>query len=100
MEGGGGGEPQSGGLQLSSATFKAKWPTRRPIALKLLQNMAKSMVYIISYLSCDDFQQGGYLYKPSSGIQWTPEHSWISNRPKKQNSAKADPATFGRVYWQ
>ena len=27
---GGGGEPQSGGLQLSSAFFKMKWPTRRP----------------------------------------------------------------------
>ena len=27
---GGGGEPQSGGLQLSSAFFRVKWPTRRP----------------------------------------------------------------------
>ena len=25
-----------------------------------------------------DFQQGGCLYKPTSGIQWTPKHSWIS----------------------
>ena len=51
------------------------------------------MVYIINQ-SCGDFQQGGCLYKPTSGIQWTPEHSWTSDRPQKQASAKADPLTF------
>ena len=44
-------EPQSGGLQLSSAFFKVKCP----IALKLSQNIAKSMAYIINQ-SCGDFQ--------------------------------------------
>ena len=42
-----------------------------------------------------DFQQGGCLYKPTSGIQWTPEHSWTSDRPQKQASAKADLSIFG-----
>ena len=44
---------------------------------------------------CYAFQQGGCLYKPTSGIHWTPEHSWTSNRPQKQASAKADPSKFG-----
>ena len=52
------------------------------------------MAYIINQ-SCGDFQQGGCLYKPTSGIQWTPEHSWTSDRPQKQASAKADLSTFG-----
>ena len=52
------------------------------------------MANIISQ-SCGDFQQGGCLYKPTSGIQWTPEHSWTSDRPQKQASAKADLLTFG-----
>ena len=52
------------------------------------------MAYIIN-LSCGDFQQGGCLYKLTSGIQWTPEHSWMSDRPQKQASAKADLSTFG-----
>ena len=66
MEGGGDGEPQGGGLQLSSAFFKVKWPTS-PIALKMSQYIAKSMAYTINQ-SCGDFQQGGCLYKPTSGI--------------------------------
>ena len=37
-----------------------------------------------------DFQQGGCLYKPTSGIQSTPEHSWMSDRPQKQATEKAD----------
>ena len=65
------------------------------IALKLSQNIAKSMAYIINQ-SYGDFQQGGCLYKPTSGIQWTPEHSWMSDRPQKQASAKADLSTFSR----
>ena len=52
------------------------------------------MAYIIDQ-SYGDFQQGGCLYKPTSGIQWTPEHSWTSDRPQKQASAKADLSTFG-----
>ena len=44
--------------------------------------------------SCGDFQQGGCLYKPTSGVQWTPKHSWMSDRPQKQASAKADLSTF------
>ena len=52
------------------------------------------MAYIINQL-CADFQQGGCLYKPTSGIQWTPEHLWMSIRPYKQASAKAELPTFG-----
>ena len=52
------------------------------------------MVYIINQLY-GDFQQGGCLYKPISGIQLTPEHSWTSDRHQKQASAKADLSTFG-----
>ena len=69
-------------------------PQGGPIALKLSQNIAKSMVYIINQ-PYGDFQQGGYLYKPTSGIQWTPEHLWTSDRPQKQASAKAYLSTFG-----
>ena len=42
-----------------------------------------------------DFQHGGCLYKLTSGIQWTPKHSWTSDRPQKQASEKADQSTFG-----
>ena len=42
-----------------------------------------------------DFQQGGCLYKPTSGTQWTPKHSWTSDRPQNQASEKADQSTFG-----
>ena len=42
-----------------------------------------------------DFQQGGFMYKPTSGIQWTPKHQWTSDRPQKQASEKADQSTFG-----
>ena len=54
---------------------------------------AKSMAYIIIQ-SYGDFQLGGCLYKPTSGIQWTPEYSWMSDRPQKQASAKADLSRF------
>ena len=75
---------------------RSNGPQGGPIALKLSQNIAKSMVYIINQ-SYGDFQQGGYLYKSTShgGIKWTPEHSWTSDRPQKQASAKADLSTFG-----
>ena len=36
-----------------------------PIAVKLSQNIAKSLAYIINQL-CGDFQQGGYRYKLTS----------------------------------
>ena len=39
----------------------------RPIALKMSQNIAKAMTYIMND-SDGDFQQGGCLYKPTSGI--------------------------------
>ena len=45
--------------------------------------------------SDDDFQQGDYLYKPTSGTQWTPEYSWTSDRPQKQASEKVDQSTCG-----
>ena len=65
-----------------------------PIVLKMLQNIAKSKAYIMNE-SGGDFQQGGCLYKPTSDTQWTPEHSWTSDRPQKQASEKADQLTFG-----
>ena len=52
------------------------------------------MAYIINQ-SYGDFQQGGCLYKPTSGIQRTPEHLWTPDRPQKQATAKADQSTFG-----
>ena len=58
------------------------------------QDIDKSMVNIINE-SGGDFKQGGCLYKLTSGIQWTPEHSWASNWPQKQTSAKTDQSTFG-----
>ena len=29
-------------------------------------------------------------YKPTNGIQWTPEHYWTSDRPQNRTLAKAD----------
>ena len=52
------------------------------------------MAYIINQ-SYGDFQQGSCLYKPTSGIQWAPKHSWTPDRPQKQASEKADLSTFG-----
>ena len=52
------------------------------------------MAYIM-YESGDDFQHGGCLYKLTSDIQLTPECSWMSDRPQKQSSEKADQSTFG-----
>ena len=80
----------SGALHFS----RCNGPQGGPTTLKLSQNIAKSMVYIINQ-SYGDFQPGGCLYKPTSGIQWTPEHLWTSDRPQKQASAKADLSTFG-----
>ena len=58
------------------------------------QNIAITMAYIMNK-SDGDFQQGGYLYKPTRGIQGTPEHLWTSDRSQKQDSEKADQSTFG-----
>ena len=62
------------------------------------QNIAKARAYIMNELD-GDFQQGGCLYKPTSGIQWTPVHSWTSDRLQKQVSEKQtsqlDQSTFG-----
>ena len=52
------------------------------------------MAYIM-YESGGEFQQGGSLYKPTSGIQWTSEHSLTSDRPQKQASEKSDQSTYG-----
>ena len=52
------------------------------------------LYYIINQM-WDGFQQGGCLYMPTSGSQWTPKHSWTSDRPQKQASAKTDPSTIG-----
>ena len=45
--------------------------------------------------SSGDFQQGGCLYKPTSGTQCTPEHLQTSDKPQKQASEKADQSTCG-----
>ena len=58
------------------------------------QNIAKSMTYIINK-SGGDFQQGGCLYKLTSGRQWMAEHLWTSDRPQKQAPEKANQLTFG-----
>ena len=60
----------------------------------MLQNIAKAIAYIMNE-SGGDLQQGGCLYKPTSGIQWTPKHLWTSDRPQKQASEKADKLTCG-----
>ena len=57
------------------------------------QTIDKYMAYITNE-SGGDFPQGGCLYKPTSSIQWTPEHSQMSDRPQKQASEKADQSTF------
>ena len=51
------------------------------------------MAYIINK-SGGDFQQGGCLYKLTSGIQWPPKNPWMSDRSQKQVSAKADRSMF------
>ena len=58
------------------------------------QNIARSMGYIINKLDSDS-QQVGYLYKPTSGSQWTPKDLWTSDRPQGQASEKADKSAFG-----
>ena len=60
-----------------------------PIALKMSQNINKSMAYITNE-SGSDFLLGGCLCKPTSSTQWTSEHSWMSDMPQKQASEKAD----------
>ena len=71
--------------------FKFKWPRLRPNYTQNVTNMAKSMAYITNKLG-DGFQQGGCLYKPTNGIQWTPRHSWTStnlrNKPKRQQTSQ------------
>ena len=83
-----------------------------PIALKMSQNIAKSMAYIITsrmvfssrVVAClhGNFQQGGCLYKPTSGIQWTPDPSTrgrltgLRNKPQKKQTCQH----LAAVYWQ
>ena len=95
MEGGGWLRATMWGVTAKLCIFQGEMAHKEaPIALKLSQNISKSMAYIINQ-SCGDFQVGGCLYKPTSGIQWTPKHLWTSERPQKQASAKADLSTFG-----
>ena len=37
------------------------------------------------------------VYKLTNGIQWTPQHLWMSERLQKQALAKPDQSTFGSV---
>ena len=96
---GGGGEPRKWRVTASSAFFKVKWPVRRPHCTQLSQNIAKSMVYIINQ-SYGDFQEGGCLHKSTSGIQWTPEHSRTSDRPRNKPQQKQTCQHLTVVYWQ
>ena len=65
-----------------------------PIALKMSQNITKFMNKLVGV-----FQQGGYLYKPASGIQRTSEDSWRSYRLQKQTSEKVDHIPVKAVLW-
>ena len=61
-------------------------------AIKMSQNMAKSIVYINNKSNnINNFQQGGCLYKPISGVHWTLVVTWQAS---ETNSAKADWSTF------
>ena len=51
------------------------------------------MAYIMNELG-GDFQQSGCRYNLISGIQWTPEHLWMSDKPQKQASEKAYQSTL------
>ena len=35
-----------------------------------------------------DFNQGKGQYKSTSDTQWTPEHSWTSDRPQKKQTSQ------------
>ena len=89
-------ELKSDALQLSSVIFKVRWPTRRPNYTQTVTKYSKihHLYYIIDQ-SVSNFQQGGCLYKSTSGIQWIPDHLWMSDRPETQASAKADTSKFG-----
>ena len=56
------------GLQQSSVIIWAIWPRIRPHGTQNVTNIAKAMAYIMKK-SGGDSQQGGCLYKPTSGIQ-------------------------------
>ena len=57
------------------------------------QNIDKSMAYIMND-SGGDFQQDGCLYKPTSGIQWTPKHFLDIWQTTETSLRKADQLTF------
>ena len=46
-----------------------------------------------------DFKQDSCRYKPTSGIHWTPKHSWIYDRPQKQASEKQTSQLVAVVLW-
>ena len=56
------------------------------------------MAYIMNE-SGGDFQQGGCMYKAISAIQWTPEYSWMSDRPPKQALEKQTSQLLAVVLW-
>ena len=51
------------------------------------------MTYIINE-SGGDFQQGGCLYKPTSSIQWIPEHSSTSDKFEKKQASQILAVVF------
>ena len=73
-------------------------PRMMPIVLKMSQNIAKALPTSWNE-SGGNFQQGGSLYKPTSGIQWTPEHLWMSDRPQKQALQKQTSQPLAVALW-
>ena len=79
-------------ITVKISNFHGEIAHKETIKLKLSQNVAKSMAYIINQ-SGVDFQQGDSLYKLTTSIQWAHEYLSMSDRPQKQPAAKADPYT-------
>ena len=59
------------------------------------QNIDTPMACITNKSGGDFSKVAACMYKPTSGTQWTPEHSWTSDRPQKQALEKANQSTFG-----
>ena len=45
---------------------------------------------------CGDFQQGGCLHKPTTGIQWKLEHRYLRNKHQQKQICQL----LAVVYWQ
>ena len=103
----GGGEPQSGGLQWSwrvtveLCIFQGEMarPQGGPIALKLSQNIAKSMAYIIIQ-SYGDFQQGVACTSQPVAFNGHPSTrgrlTGLRNKPQRKQTCQH----LAVVYWQ